>query len=52
MEARHAALAAAGVVSVHPPQKVFWGYGAEVLDPNGYRIRLWDQASMQSKGAA
>ena len=52
VEARHAAMAGAGVTIVHPPQKVFWGYGAELLDLNGYRIRLWDPATMQSKGAA
>ena len=49
---RCAAIGVAGAPIVHPPQSVFWGYGAEVLDPNGYRIRLWDVASMQSKGAA
>ena len=38
-------------VMPHPPQKVYWGYGAEVIDPNGYRIRLWDEASMAEKGA-
>jgi len=30
-------LAAAGVPFVHPPMKVFWGYGAELCDPDGYR---------------
>jgi catechol 2,3-dioxygenase-like lactoylglutathione lyase family enzyme len=50
VEAKHAALAAAGVAFVHPPQKVFWGYGAELEDPNGYRLRLWDQATMKEKG--
>ena len=43
-------LAAAGVDIVHPPARVFWGYGAEVRDPDGYRIRLWDAVSMRSKG--
>ena len=51
VEARHRALAADGVDFVHAPMKVFWGYGAELLDPNGYRLRLWDPASMQAKGA-
>ena len=49
---RHAALTTAGLQFVHPPQKVFWGYGAELLDPDGYRLRLWDPASMQAQGAA
>jgi len=50
VEVRHAELAAAGVVFVHPPMKVFWGYGAVLLDPDGYRIHLWDEASMREKG--
>jgi len=50
VEAKHAELVAAGVAFAHPPQKVFWGYGAELLDPDGYRLRLWDPASMQAKG--
>jgi len=50
VEAKYAELAAAGVAFVHPPRKVFWGYGAELLDPNGYVIRLWDEASMKAKG--
>ena len=50
VNAKHAELAAAGVAFEHPPQKVFWGYGAELLDPNGYRLRLWDEASMAAKG--
>jgi uncharacterized glyoxalase superfamily protein PhnB len=52
VEAKHDALAAAGVPFVHPPMKVFWGYGAELRDPDGYRLRLWDQKSMQEKGGA
>ena len=50
VEVRHAALKAAGVAFEHGPQKVFWGYGAELLDPDGYRLRLWDEASMKAKG--
>lgn len=50
VEAKHAELSGRGVAFVHPPQKMFWGYGAELLDPNGYRLRLWDQASMAAKG--
>jgi len=50
VEARHAELAAAGIAFVHPPMKVFWGYGAELLDPDGYRLHLWDQTSMREKG--
>jgi predicted enzyme related to lactoylglutathione lyase len=50
VEARHATLAAAGVAFVHPPMKVFWGYGAELVDPDGYRLYLWDETSMREKG--
>ena len=50
VDAKHAEMAAAGVAFVHPPQKVFWGYGAELLDPDGYRLRLWDEVSMRLKG--
>jgi predicted enzyme related to lactoylglutathione lyase len=50
VEARHASLAAAGVAFVHPPMKVVWGYGAELADPDGYRIQLWDEVSMREKG--
>jgi catechol 2,3-dioxygenase-like lactoylglutathione lyase family enzyme len=51
VEAWHAELAAAGVAFVHPPMKVFWGYGAVLLDPDGYRLHLWDETSMREKGA-
>jgi catechol 2,3-dioxygenase-like lactoylglutathione lyase family enzyme len=50
VEARHNMLVAAGLSFVHPPMKVFWGYGAELCDPDGYRLRLWDQKSMKEKG--
>jgi len=50
VKAKHAALVAAGIHFAHPPMKVFWGYGAELCDPDGYRLRLWDQKSMKEKG--
>jgi len=50
VEALHARLLSDGVVFEHPPQKVYWGYGAELLDPSGYRLRLWDPLSMTEKG--
>jgi catechol 2,3-dioxygenase-like lactoylglutathione lyase family enzyme len=50
VDVRHAELTAAGVAFVHPPMKVFWGYGAALLDPDGYRIHLWDAVSMREKG--
>ena len=30
--------------------KYLWGYGAELLDPDGYRVMLWDEVSMREKG--
>ena len=33
--------------TVHPGEQ-FWGYGAELTDLDGYRIRLWDAASMKA----
>jgi predicted enzyme related to lactoylglutathione lyase len=50
VEAKHAEFVAAGLSFVHPPMKVFWGYGAELHDPDGYRLMLWDQQSMKEKG--
>jgi predicted enzyme related to lactoylglutathione lyase len=35
---------------INAPQKLFWGYGAELADPDGYQINLWDKASMKKKG--
>ena len=32
------------------PEKLFWGYGAERRDPDGYRIYLWNERSMHEKG--
>jgi predicted enzyme related to lactoylglutathione lyase len=46
VDALHRALVAARVAFVHPPQKTFWGYGAELLDPDGYVVRLWDERTM------
>jgi catechol 2,3-dioxygenase-like lactoylglutathione lyase family enzyme len=43
-------LGAAGVSLSAQPQKLFWGYGAELRDPDGYLVRLWDEQSMKEKG--
>lgn len=39
-----------GVSFIHSPQKVSWGFGAELPDPDGYAIRLWNERSMKSEG--
>ena len=49
VEALHQRLAAAGLLFNHPPQRVFWGYGAELTDPDGYLVRLWDECTMEEK---
>jgi predicted enzyme related to lactoylglutathione lyase len=50
VEAKHAELASAGIPFERAPQKLGWGYGAELLDPDGYRLQLWDERSMREKG--
>lgn len=50
VEALHAKFSASGVRFLKPPQKLFWGYGAEIADPDGHVIRLWDEKSMREKG--
>lgn len=50
VDAAHRALAARGVQFEHGPKKVYWGYGAELLDPDGYRLGQWDERSMKEKG--
>jgi catechol 2,3-dioxygenase-like lactoylglutathione lyase family enzyme len=47
----HRQLAEQGVQFLHPPKRHFWGYGAELADPDGYVIRLWDEVSMREKGS-
>jgi catechol 2,3-dioxygenase-like lactoylglutathione lyase family enzyme len=48
----HQHLAKQGVRFLNPPKRHFWGYGAELNDPDGYLIRLWDEVSMREKGNA
>jgi catechol 2,3-dioxygenase-like lactoylglutathione lyase family enzyme len=50
VEATHHSLLVAGIPFMHPPQRVYWGYGAELADPDGYLVRLWDERSMKEKG--
>ena len=50
VETTHRALTARGVIFDKSPQKLFWGYGAELRDPDGYLIYLWDERSMQARG--
>ena len=43
------AWSARGVTFVHGGQKTNWGYGAELSDPDGYLILLWDERSMKER---
>ena len=43
----HDELSKKGIKFVNSPQPLFWGYGAELLDPDGYLLNLWDQATMR-----
>jgi len=36
-----------GIAFVNPPGRYFWGYGAELHDPDGYQILIWDEVSMR-----
>ena len=46
----HAKLARQGLKFSNPPGKYFWGYGAELFDPDGYQLMLWDEKTMREKG--
>jgi catechol 2,3-dioxygenase-like lactoylglutathione lyase family enzyme len=50
VDSKYRELAARGVVFEKPPQKLMWGYGAELRDPDGYLVYLWDERSMREKG--
>ena len=50
VDARYNELSAGGVVFEKSPRRHFWGYGAELRDPDGYLIYLWDEKSMREKG--
>jgi len=50
VESIYRALSAHDVLFEKPPQKLFWGYGAELRDPDGYLIYLWDERTMREKG--
>ena len=43
---KYRTLLARGIAFTHGPMSVNWGFGAELTDPDGYPIRLWDKATM------
>jgi catechol 2,3-dioxygenase-like lactoylglutathione lyase family enzyme len=50
VETTYRELSSRSVAFEKTPQKLFWGYGAELRDPDGYLLYLWDEASMRAKG--
>lgn len=46
VDSKHHELTNVGVPFVSPPRRQFWGYGAEVVDPDGYMNHLWDEVTM------
>jgi catechol 2,3-dioxygenase-like lactoylglutathione lyase family enzyme len=46
VDAKHSELSEIGINFLSPPKLQFWGYGAEVLDPDGYANHLWDADTM------
>ena len=46
VEGKYRELASRGVKFLSAPGRQFWGYGAEVLDPDGYVNHLWDEVTM------
>ena len=49
VDATFAEWSARGVKFAHGPRKSHWGYGVELVDPDGYLVRLWDEHSMKEK---
>ena len=52
VEAKYHELSAAGIEFLQSPRKIYWGYGAELVDPDGHIIYLWDEKSMREKGGS
>ncbi|MGH7947918.1 MAG: VOC family protein [Candidatus Binataceae bacterium] len=50
IERLHRELSALGVKFLRAPQKLYWGFGAELADLDGHLIYLWDAESMREKG--
>lgn len=48
----YAELTRLGIPFTFAPGTQFWGYGAELADPDGHRVRLWDANSMKAKEAS
>jgi len=46
VHAKYHELTSRGIRFVHEPKNVPWGYGAELTDPDGYRVMIWDKNTM------
>jgi uncharacterized glyoxalase superfamily protein PhnB len=46
VDRKYEELANLGVEFASAPKLQFWGYGAEVRDPDGYMNDLWDEVTM------
>ena len=49
VDATFAEWSARGVEFSQSAGKSYWGYGAELRDPDGYLVRLWDERSMKER---
>ena len=49
VDAKFTEWAGRGIEFSHGPRKVYWGYGSELKDPDGYFVRLWDEQSMKER---
>jgi catechol 2,3-dioxygenase-like lactoylglutathione lyase family enzyme len=49
VDATFAEWSARGIAFTHSLRKSCWGYGAELADPDGYLVRLWDERLMREK---
>jgi len=47
VDAKYRQLSNDGVIFDSAPKRQFWGYGAEVIDPDGYVNHLWDEVTMR-----
>ncbi len=43
-----ARLEADGIALAHEPRSNQWGFGVEIVDPDGHVVRLWDENTMEA----
>lgn len=49
VDAMYEELLEQGVTFRESPKELTWGYGAELEDPDGYVVCLWDEITMREK---